>query len=153
MTNQQLAAYCEQAREGRPDPRQFIEDLNFVLIAYMTRLKESLTDVDLFNISERHNRFLGWASEQLSRSCHRSPAGIDSAWLGMFQDDSNLSVKCQKVSETNEYGRMFVDIAQELLQVVKGEILLDPQVPTELFMASLGLQNCFIVLECYLDII
>ncbi|KAF2798819.1 reducing type I polyketide synthase [Melanomma pulvis-pyrius CBS 109.77] len=153
MTKKQLATYCAHARPHDPEPRQYCEDLAFVLIAFLTRAMEELSNADLSKISTQHLRYMDWATDQLSKFQHGLLPGTSLMWLELIRDEDNLAKKCNAVAEIGELGPTFVETGVQLSKILRGEVT----PPKGLFKAPpQGIkfpQHLWPILTCYLDIL
>lgn len=124
LNSQQITMYCENSRPSRASAVEFYENLDFVLINFMSNALNSLEDGEQ-NISQPHLRqYSRWLkhqvdkfhSEELLQKAINHPT-----WKAITESEEYWEELCNRIELTNQ-GKFFVRIGRNLIKMLLGEV-------------------------------
>lgn len=123
---QQIQMYCEKSRPGREPAAEFYENLDLVLIMFMSSALKALKDGE-HQVSQPHLRqYSRWLNEQVNKfhSGDLPQRALNHRqWKAITEDASYREELCNSIALTNQ-GKFFVRIGRNLLKMLQGH--LDP---------------------------
>ncbi len=120
----QITKYCERMRPDRPSATEFYEDLQLVLIMFMSDTLDSLEGRESMQPHLRH--YVHWLRHQVDRFRAGDLPNItteSSKWTSLVEDREYREAVCSRIGTTIQ-GKFFLRIGKNLPGILKGD--LDP---------------------------
>lgn len=156
IDRKQLTAYCKQARDLRPEPVQFYQDLTFLLFMFLSRSIEAIGVTEVKGLQPHLQRYIDWAKLQLDRYHKGELPYSKPGWESLLRDHRFIESLCDAVGTTNDQGRVFVATGRNLTSILRGEVdpldfLFKNDLLRDLYREVNGSRTCFPEFARYLD--
>lgn len=156
LDHEQLMAYCAEARYRLPEPVQFYQDLESVLLAFLAQSVEVVDAIQAQSLQPHLRRYLGWAKLQLKKYHHGELRHDQPNRHLLLQDNEKFESLCEAVGATNDLGRVFVTTGRSLTCILRGEVepfrfLSKTDLLRDFYREVNGSRTCFPEFARYLD--
>ncbi len=124
FSRQQSLVYCETARPHRPSPVEYYENLDFVIIKFMSNALEALQEGESSASQSHLRQYTRWLRHQNDRfQCGKLPyrASDHPKWKAILEDPQYWGVLCNAIEVTGQ-GKFFVKIGRNLLKMLQGDV-------------------------------
>ena len=126
LDHQQLRAYCEEARPSRSPTEKFYNDLDLVLLMFMSNALVAYNNSMHSDVPLHLQRYIQWLQSQTSRFQtgslpHRT--SDDPTWKALSHDSVYFEQLRNSLELTNQ-GKFFIRIGRDLPKLLNGD--LDP---------------------------
>ncbi|KAF2490386.1 reducing type I polyketide synthase [Lophium mytilinum] len=143
LSSQKLSDYCLEVRPKNPEPVQFYQDLDILLLALLTKAVDELRNHNFSTTPAHLSRYHDWAKMQLHR----------------YREDHLLHMKpemCEQLKSTNAEGHAYVETGRRLTSILRGdtdplEFLFHGNLLTDFYREINDSRACFAELSRYLD--
>ena len=127
LSHRQVLEYCESKRPHQAaSDVEFLEDLGFILINFLSEAVGSLTERDLSSTAPHIRQYVKWSRFELDRFHAGSLPNLScshSKWNNLLRDTDYRRSLISRVESTKQ-GKFYTKIGRNLLQMLKGQ--LDP---------------------------
>ena len=126
LSRAQLRDYCESARPNRTSDAEFYEDLDYILLFFISDALDALREFDVRGMESHLRQYIKWAKFQLDQFHTGALPHLSSKqpiWIRLLQDARHREYLIKQV-ESTEQGKFFLRTARHLVPMLKGQ--LDP---------------------------
>ncbi|KAF2811141.1 reducing type I polyketide synthase [Mytilinidion resinicola] len=156
LSSQKLLDYCVEARPKDLEPAKFYQDLDFLLLAFLTKAVDELQDHDFPTTPPHLSRYYQWAKLQLQRYQEDLLPNIEPEWARIFEDSEAMERLCEQIQSTNAEGQAYVATGRHLTSILRGdtdplEFLFHNDLLTNFYREINDSRACFAELSRVLD--
>ncbi|MCJ1384592.1 hypothetical protein MMC17_007710 [Xylographa soralifera] len=120
LDHQQIIEYCETGRDTRPEPEDCLQDLAFLVFAYVSTVHEELGQV-CPSVPYLHN-YVKWMEARLDE--FRSGLLLEKRpqWESLRKDVTYMSSLSKRLEAESKQGKFFVRVGENLKNILLGKV-------------------------------
>lgn len=120
LDQQQILLHCEKSRPNRASAVEFYENLDLVIIAFMSSALKALNDEE-YRVSQPHLRqYSRWLKDQVEKF-HSREFPQKPICQAITQDAEIREKLCNSIELTDQ-GKFFMRIGRNLLKILQGDV-------------------------------
>ena len=154
LDERQILAYCEKATITTAEPTDFFQDLDLLLIMFVSETLD-LLGFELPSLKSHFKKYVGWIRLQSKNfdNIHKlTERNVD------WRDTSYRDSVCNRVQTANKQGQLYVQVGRNLARILRGEVdlsglLLEGSLENDIFQSVYAYTSCFHAIRPYLSIL
>ena len=120
MTPQQSLAYCEADKGDTSEPRDFYQDLEFLLLVYISETLQQVSQDEVDNSKPHLRKYYDWLMMQHQKSL-QSQAGLSKAGhMLRYTDALYLESLADYLETANAQGKLYITVGRDLASILRG---------------------------------
>ena len=119
LDSHQAQLYCELDKAQEAEPLDFYQDLGYFLFSTISKTLPLLENV---KVDDSRRKYIDWMRLQVERHNSGQLLHGRSDWSDHLDDAKYQDSLCQRIGTSNSEGKFYVEVARNLLQILRGEI-------------------------------
>lgn len=122
MGPRQQSEYFEGTYEHIPEPVEFFQDLQFIILAFIDRTLKSVDRQKLAASEQHYQNYFDWMKMQAQRFHAGTLTGGLPKWKSLLQDSAYQDMLSGNLSKTNIQGHTYVEVGRNLVDILHGVV-------------------------------
>ncbi|KAL9608148.1 MAG: hypothetical protein Q9167_007000 [Letrouitia subvulpina] len=122
LTHDQIRQYCGARQHQEHDTDRFYEDLDLLLVAFITHAMKELSGQQPGARQHSFKRYFDWMEMHLRRLGPEEPRELVSRCSPAPEDVALHNDLCRRIADENDQGKLFVEVGLHLPKILKGDI-------------------------------
>ena len=112
--------YCESGNQYAPEPIEFYQSLQFMIIAYVTNTLKLVEKQKLEKLDPHFRSYFSWMELQSERFNKGTLPGSLPQWPALLEDIEYQNTLSTQLGDENFIGKTYIEVGRQLVDILHG---------------------------------
>jgi hypothetical protein len=114
--------YCLSGNDSIPEPVQFFQDLQFAVLAFITKALNSADQYKFENMETHYRKYFTWMELQAERFYAGALPGSLPQWPALLQDPEYQESLNSRLRKNSKQGQTYIEVGENLVDILHGKV-------------------------------